>query len=134
MLRRTIIKHPVEGYFADMKNELRKCQSIMSVDRFVASHLNSIEGTSKIAKSNRLINSKKKVVNLSIDKCNFDYSNGEKSFDDVNQFEDDFCRKNGKKSGYNDNDNFENDLLGNNGEEPEYNDEHKSESNFFWLS
>jgi len=50
--------------------------------------LNSIEGTLKIVKSNRIINTKKKF--LSVDKCDFDYSQGEKSFDDDNTFEDDF--------------------------------------------
>lgn len=44
-----------------MKNELRKGQSLMYVDHFVASHLNSVEDTIKITNSNRIIKTTKKV-------------------------------------------------------------------------
>jgi len=79
----TATSAPVERY-----------QYLMSVDRFVASHLNSIEGTLKIAKSNRIISTKKKIFNLSVDNCDFNNSNGEKCFDDGDKFEYDFHSKN----------------------------------------
>ena len=128
----TATSAPVEGYFADMKNELRKGQSIMSVDRFVASHLNSIEGTIKIAKSNRIIQTKKKILcNLSIDKCNLNYSHGETSCDDVNQREDDFYSKNDDLSVHNDDDKCDNEIYGQKGVLSGFNDDDKCDYDFY---
>ncbi|CAI6372658.1 unnamed protein product [Macrosiphum euphorbiae] len=45
----TATSAPVEGYFSHAKNELR--QSLSSIDRFVGSHLLSIEGELKMARS-----------------------------------------------------------------------------------
>jgi hypothetical protein len=43
------ISAPVKGYFSHAKNELR--QSLRTIDRFFGSHLLSIEGELKMAKS-----------------------------------------------------------------------------------
>lgn len=122
----TATSAPVEGYFADMKNELRSGQSLMSVDRFVASHLNSIEGTLKIAKTNRIISTEKKIFDLSVDKCDFNNSSGEKCFDNGDKFEYDFHNKNDELGDSNHDDNG---FFGKFGEN-NFDDGHKSEYDF----
>lgn len=102
---------PVEGYFADIKNELRNSQSIMSVDRFVVSHLNSIEGTLKLAKSSRIINKSIDNVATNLDenkteiKCTKNYNihiKNESDFAYNNDQKNDFCEEN-KNEGINGN-------------------------------